>query len=77
MLDAKYIKDNLQEVADRLATRGYKLDTELFEKNEAKERSFKKKLKNFNHKEIPLQKKLVKEKQKAKMLVMFLLKWVQ
>jgi len=42
-----------------------------------KGKNYKKKLKNFNHKEIPLQKKLVKEKQKAKMPVTFLLKLVQ
>ena len=43
MLDAKYIKDNLQEVADRLATRGYKLDIELFDKNEAKRKELQEK----------------------------------
>ena len=34
MLDAKYIKENLQEVADKLATRGYKFDIEAFQKLE-------------------------------------------
>ncbi len=34
MLDAKYIKENLQEVADKLATRGYKFNIETFQKLE-------------------------------------------
>ena len=43
MLDAKYIKDNLQEVADRLATRGYKLDINLFETQEAQRKELQEK----------------------------------
>lgn len=38
MLDAKYIKDNLEEVAEKLATRGYQFDIAEFKAQEAKER---------------------------------------
>ena len=43
MLDAKYIKDNLQEVAEKLATRGYKLDIADFEAQEAQRKELQEK----------------------------------
>lgn len=43
MLDAKYIKDNLQDVAEKLATRGYKFDVSEFEAKEAKRKQLQEK----------------------------------
>lgn len=48
MLDAKYIKDNLEEVAEKLATRGYQFDIAEFKAQEVKEKIFKRELKSFN-----------------------------
>lgn len=65
MLDAKYIKDNLQEVADRLATRGYKLDTELFEKNEAKRKELQEKTQELQSQRNTTSKEIGKRKAKG------------
>lgn len=57
MLDAKYIKDNLQQVAEKLATRGYQFDIAEFEAQEQKRNIFKKELRIYNHNVILFQKK--------------------
>lgn len=57
MLDAKYVKDNLQQVAEKLATRGYQFDIAEFEAQEQKENIFKKELRIYNHNVILFQKK--------------------
>ena len=57
MLDAKYIKDNLQQVAKKLAVRGYQFDIAEFEAQEQKENIYKKELKIYNHSAILSQKK--------------------
>ncbi|MDE4988321.1 serine--tRNA ligase, partial [Francisella tularensis subsp. holarctica] len=36
MLDSKYVMDNLQQVAEKLATRGYQFDIAEFEAQEQK-----------------------------------------
>lgn len=65
MLDAKYIKDNLQEVADRLATRGYRFDTKLFEANEAKRKELQEKTQELQSQRNTISKEIGKRKSKG------------
>jgi seryl-tRNA synthetase len=65
MLDAKYIKDNLQEVADRLATRGYKLDINLFETQEAQRRELQEKTQELQSQRNTISKEIGKRKSKG------------
>ena len=65
MLDAKYIKDNLQEVADRLATRGYKLDINLFETQEAQRKELQEKTQELQSQRNTISKEIGKRKSKG------------
>jgi seryl-tRNA synthetase len=65
MLDAKYIKENLQEVAGRLATRGYKLDINLFETQEAQRKELQEKTQELQSQRNTLSKEIGKRKSKG------------
>ena len=65
MLDAKYIKDNLQEVANKLATRGYKLDVNLFEIQEAKRKDLQEKTQELQSQRNIMSKEIGKRKSKG------------
>ena len=65
MLDAKYIKDNLQEVANKLAMRGYKLDVNLFEIQEAKRKDLQEKTQELQSQRNIMSKEIGKRKSKG------------
>ncbi|MED7789264.1 serine--tRNA ligase [Francisella sp. 19X1-34] len=65
MLDAKYIKDNLQEVAERLATRGYKFDISEFEAKEAKRKLLQEKTQELQANRNTISKEIGKRKSKG------------
>ncbi|AIT10113.1 seryl-tRNA synthetase [Candidatus Francisella endociliophora] len=62
MLDAKYIKDNLQEVAEKLATRGYKFDVASFEAQEAKRKELQEKTQDLQAQRNTISKEIGKRK---------------
>ncbi len=65
MLDAKYLKDNLQAVAKRLATRGYKLDINLFETQEAKRKELQEKTQELQSQRNTISKDIGQRKSKG------------
>lgn len=65
MLDAKYIKDNLQEVAEKLATRGYKFDIEEFNAREAKRKQLQEKTQELQADRNTISKEIGKRKAKG------------
>lgn len=65
MLDAKYIKDNLQEVAEKLATRGYKFDIEEFNAREAKRKQLQEKTQELQADRNAISKEIGKRKAKG------------
>ncbi|AJC49260.1 serine--tRNA ligase [Allofrancisella guangzhouensis] len=65
MLDAKYIKDNLQEAAQKLATRGYHLDIDFFETKEAKRKQLQEKTQDLQAKRNSISKEIGKRKAKG------------
>ncbi|MED7820305.1 MULTISPECIES: serine--tRNA ligase [unclassified Francisella] len=65
MLDAKYIKDNLQEVAEKLATRGYKFDIEEFNAKEAKRKQLQEKTQELQADRNAISKEIGKRKAKG------------
>ncbi|QIV94250.1 serine--tRNA ligase [Allofrancisella frigidaquae] len=65
MLDAKYIKDNLQEAAQKLATRGYLLDLNYFETQEAKRKQLQEKTQDLQAKRNSISKEIGKRKAKG------------
>ncbi|WP_150466903.1 serine--tRNA ligase [Francisella sp. SYW-9] len=65
MLDAKYIKDNLQEVAEKLATRGYKFDISEFEAKEAKRKLLQEKTQELQADRNTISKEIGKRKAKG------------
>ncbi|QIW10496.1 serine--tRNA ligase [Francisella sp. LA112445] len=65
MLDAKYIKDNLQEVAEKLATRGYKFDIAEFEAKEAKRKLLQEKTQELQADRNTISKEIGKRKAKG------------
>lgn len=66
MLDAKYVKDNLQEVAEKLATRGYKLDIKKFQKLEDKRKILQEKTQELQEQRNAISKEIGKRKAKGK-----------
>lgn len=65
MLDAKYIKDNLQEVAEKLATRGYDFDVTAFETQEAKRKQLQEKTQDLQAQRNTISKEIGKRKAKG------------
>jgi seryl-tRNA synthetase len=65
MLDAKYIKDNLQEVAEKLATRGYTFDIAEFEAKEAKRKLLQEKTQELQADRNTISKEIGKRKAKG------------
>ncbi|API87133.1 serine--tRNA ligase [Francisella uliginis] len=65
MLDAKYIKDNLQDVAEKLATRGYKFDVSEFEAKEAKRKQLQEKTQELQADRNTISKEIGKRKAKG------------
>ncbi|MFC4892117.1 serine--tRNA ligase [Pseudofrancisella aestuarii] len=66
MLDAKYVKDNLQEVAEKLATRGYILDIKKFQKLEEKRKVLQEKTQELQEQRNAISKEIGKRKAKGK-----------
>ncbi|APC97960.1 serine--tRNA ligase [Francisella frigiditurris] len=66
MLDAKYVKDNLQEVAEKLATRGYTLDIKKFQKLEDKRKVLQEKTQELQEQRNAISKEIGKRKAKGK-----------
>lgn len=65
MLDAKYIKDNLQDVAEKLATRGYKFDVSEFEAKEVKRKQLQEKTQELQADRNTISKEIGKRKAKG------------
>lgn len=65
MLDAKYIKDNLDEVAKKLATRGYQFDTAEFEALELKRKQLQEKTQELQSQRNTISKEIGKRKSKG------------
>lgn len=65
MLDAKYIKDNLQEVAEKLATRGYQFDIAEFETQESKRKELQEKTQELQSQRNAISKEIGKRKAKG------------
>ena len=65
MIDAKYIKENLQEVANKLATRGYKFNINLFETQEAKRKELQEKTQELQSQRNIISKEIGKRKSKG------------
>ena len=66
MLDAKYIKDNLQKVANKLATRGFELDINLFETQQAQKKDLQEKTQKLQSQRKTISKENGKGKAKGK-----------
>ena len=65
MLDAKYIRDNLQEAVGKLASRGYKFDTTKFEEQESQRRLLQEKTQDFQSQRNTISKEIGKRKSKG------------
>jgi seryl-tRNA synthetase len=66
MLDAKYIKDNINIVAEKLATRGYKLDIAEFESKESKRKQLQEKTQELQAQRNTISKEIGIRKAKGK-----------
>lgn len=65
MLDAKYIKDNLEEVAEKLATRGYQFDIAEFKAQEAKRKDLQERTQELQSQRNTISKEIGKRKSKG------------
>ena len=76
MLDSKYLRQDVEQTAARLAARGYELDVAKVTELEEQRKTLQVKRKNFKVNVMQAQKQLVKPKLKAKTHSLYLMQWL-